>query len=57
MSGIAAARAFLVERVTSPVEGPDKHDSAYTGQLRLWGELADVPVPEIANLAAKFRRE
>jgi hypothetical protein len=52
-----AARAFLIEWVTSPVETPDKRDPAYAGRLRLWAELADVPVPEVANLAAKFHRE
>jgi hypothetical protein len=46
-----AARDFLIEWVTSPVETSDKRDPGYAGRLRLWAQLTDIPVPEIASLA------
>jgi hypothetical protein len=45
-----AARAFLVEWTTSPTEEPDPHLPALDERRALRDALADVPVPEIANM-------
>jgi len=47
-----AARGFLSEWVTQPIEEPHPGELAYAGRVHLFRELTDVPVPEIANLAA-----
>jgi hypothetical protein len=46
----SAARAFLVEWTTSPTEEPDPHLPALDERRKLQDSLADVPVPEIANM-------
>lgn len=45
-----AARAFLEEWTTSPTEEADPHLPAYHARIALTQSLADVPVPEIANM-------
>jgi hypothetical protein len=45
-----AARAFLLAWTTSPTDTPDPHRPAFHERVRLDASLADVPVPEIANL-------
>jgi len=45
-----AARAFLLEWTTSPTEQADPHLPAYDERVAVWRSLADVPVPEIANM-------
>jgi hypothetical protein len=47
-----AARGFLSEWVTQPIEEPFPGALAYAGRVNLFRELTRVPVPEIANLAA-----
>ena len=46
----SAARDFLVEWTTSPTEEPDPHLPALDARRKLHDALADVPVPEIANM-------
>jgi hypothetical protein len=46
-----AARGFLTEWVTQPIEEPDPHDAAFGARVRQFRDLSQVPVPEIANLA------
>jgi len=46
-----AARGFLTEWVTQPIEEPDPHDAAFGARVGQFRELSRVPVPEIANLA------
>ena len=48
-----AARHFLAEWVTLPTETPDPHAPAYRERAALTAALADVPVPEIANMVRK----
>jgi hypothetical protein len=45
-----AARAFLLDWTTSPYDEADPHRPAFAERQRLWASLADVPVPEIANM-------
>jgi hypothetical protein len=47
----AAARAFLIEWTTSPTDTPDPHRPAFHQRVAIEASLADVPVPEIANMA------
>jgi len=49
----AAARAFLLEWTTSPTDTPDPHRPAYHERVAIEASLADVPVPEIANMARR----
>jgi hypothetical protein len=44
-----AARRFLLEWTTSPIDEPDPRDPAYRTRIHLFAILGDVPVPEIAN--------
>ena len=46
-----AAKAFLVEWVVAPAEVPYPRDLAYNERKRLFGQLGDLPMPEIAILA------
>lgn len=45
-----AAQNFLSEWVTQPIEQPDPHNRAYRERVHILATLADVPVPEIANM-------
>ena len=45
-----AARAFLLAWTTSPTDTADPHRPAFHERERLRASLADVPVPEIANM-------
>lgn len=49
-----AARRFLTEWVTAPIEQIDQYTPAYQEWGKLQSSLADVPVPEIANMARGF---
>jgi hypothetical protein len=44
-----AARLFLATWLTSPVASPHQRQPAYDERVRLFAQLKDVPVPEIAN--------
>jgi hypothetical protein len=46
-----AARGFLSEWVTQPIEEPYPGELAYAGRVDLFRQLTDVPVAEIANPA------
>lgn len=48
-----AARRFLLEWTTSPIDEPDPRDPAYRARIHLFALLGDVPVPEIANSVAR----
>jgi hypothetical protein len=48
-----AARDFLVARTTSPTDTPDPRRPAFHERERLGAPLADVPVPEIANIVKR----
>ncbi|MEP7083215.1 MAG: hypothetical protein ABI854_00655 [Betaproteobacteria bacterium] len=47
----AAARRFLSNWVTQPIEEPRRGDASYTERVRLFSELAEVPIPEIWIMA------
>jgi hypothetical protein len=49
-----AANDFLDAWVTQPVQEPWPGDAGFTERVRVLRELADVPVPEIANRAASI---
>ena len=46
-----AATSFLSAWFTSPVEAPYPRDLGYQERVRLFRELTDLPIPEIANSA------
>ena len=48
-----AARLFLTEWVTQPIVIVDPHLPAFAERTAIMNSLADVPVPEIANLARR----
>jgi len=50
-----AARHFLTEWVTQPIVVMDPHLPAFEERIAIMHSLADVPVPEIANLAKRDR--
>lgn len=52
-----AAQRFLGEWVTQPIEEPDARDPAYRERVHLLASLADVPVPEIANMVSGWANE
>jgi len=47
------ARAFLGEWVTQPIVVVDPHLPAFEARSAIMDSLADVPAPEIANLARR----
>jgi hypothetical protein len=46
-----AAKTFLSEWVTSPTERPAPRELGYRERVRLYRELTDIPIPEIAIMA------
>lgn len=51
-----AARRFLSEWTTSPTDPFDERAAGYKERVRLWADLATVPVPEIANLTDNYAK-
>ncbi len=49
-----AARRFLTEWTTAPTDPFDERDAGYRERVRLWADLATVPVPEIANMTSDY---
>ncbi len=49
-----AARRFLSEWTTAPTDTFDQRDAGYKERVRLWADLASVPVPEIANMTTDY---
>jgi len=49
-----AAKRFLEEWTTQPTDEFDERDAGYKERVRLWADLATVPVPEIANLTTSY---
>lgn len=47
----AAARRFLSNWVTQPIEEPYPGKPAFQERMRLFGELATIPIPEISIMA------
>jgi hypothetical protein len=45
-----AARRFLSEWTTARTDHLDERDAGYKERVRLWADLATVPLPEIANM-------
>jgi hypothetical protein len=54
--GDPAARRFLSEWTTAPTDPLDKRDAGYKERVRLWADLATVPVPEIANMTDNYAK-
>jgi hypothetical protein len=51
-----AARRFLSEWTTAPTDPLDERDAGYRERVRLWADLATVPVPEIANMTDHYAK-
>ncbi|MGE5233176.1 MAG: hypothetical protein ACM3OB_03625 [Acidobacteriota bacterium] len=51
-----AAKRFLEEWTTQPTDEFDEHDAGYKERVRLWADLATVPVPEIANMTSDYAK-
>jgi hypothetical protein len=48
----AAARRFLSDWVTQPIEEPHPREPGFRERVRLFSELADIPIPEISIMAS-----